>query len=68
VHTIITKERPLQLRLSWSPFRAIRLWYREQHTAATLNRLSDRMLKDIGIDRSSIPYEARRHAIGSSDY
>ncbi|MBL6079214.1 DUF1127 domain-containing protein [Belnapia sp. T18] len=64
MHTIITKRRPFHLELLWLPLQAIRLWCREQRAAAILGRLDDRMLKDIGIDRSAIPYEARRHSIG----
>ncbi|MBL6458232.1 DUF1127 domain-containing protein [Belnapia sp. T6] len=64
MHTIIASGRPLQFELWWSPLRAIHRWYREQRTAAILGRMDDRMLKDIGIDRSTIPYEARRHSIG----
>jgi uncharacterized protein YjiS (DUF1127 family) len=63
VHTIIAKGRPPQFDLSWSPLRAIRRWYRERHTAVILGRMDDRMLKDIGIERSAILYEARRHSI-----
>jgi uncharacterized protein YjiS (DUF1127 family) len=63
MHTIITSGRPFQFGLSRSPLRAIHRWYREQHTAAVLGRMDDRMLKDIGIDRSAILYEVRRQSI-----
>jgi uncharacterized protein YjiS (DUF1127 family) len=64
MHTITAKGRPLQFELSWPPVRAIRRWYRAQRMAVILGRMDDRMLKDIGIDRSTILYEARRHSIG----
>jgi uncharacterized protein YjiS (DUF1127 family) len=65
MHTIITSGRPFQFGLSRSPLRAIHRWYREQHTAAVLGRMDDRMLKDIGIDRSAIRYKARQHSSAS---
>jgi uncharacterized protein YjiS (DUF1127 family) len=64
MHTIISSGRAFQFELPWAPLRAIRRWCREQRTAAILSRLDDRMLKDIGIDRSTIPYEARRQSTG----
>jgi uncharacterized protein YjiS (DUF1127 family) len=36
-------------------WRAIQLWHRRRIAVGALQSLSDRMLKDIGIDRSEIP-------------
>jgi uncharacterized protein YjiS (DUF1127 family) len=60
VDTIITNGRSRQFGLPWLPLRAIQQWRRHNRTAAILARLDDRMLRDIGIDRSAIPSAARQ--------
>jgi uncharacterized protein YjiS (DUF1127 family) len=44
--------------------RAIGRWWLERRIAATLERLDDAILKDIGICRSEIPYVARTQISG----
>ena len=44
--------------------RAIGRWWLERRIAATLDRLDDATLKDIGICRSEIPYVARTQISG----
>ena len=67
MHTIIAGRRPFQFELLCLPLRAIYRWYRAQRMAAILGHMDDRMLKDIGIDRSTIPHEAHRLSIEPGD-
>ena len=42
-------------QLGWSPaWRALRRWRKHRNAVASMQALDDRMLKDIGIDRSEI--------------
>jgi uncharacterized protein YjiS (DUF1127 family) len=51
-----------------SPFGAVCRWYRERRMAAALNRLDDRLLKDIGAYRCAIPTIAHAQSTGQGRY
>jgi uncharacterized protein YjiS (DUF1127 family) len=52
----------------WFPIRAVCRRYRERRMAASLNRLDDRMLKDIGVYRCAIPTIAHAQSTGQGRY